>query len=206
VKPILIAGIGNIFLGDDAFGCEVVRQLSFRKLPEHARVIDFGIRSYDLACALTDDYQAVILVDAASRGEMPGTTFLLEIEDSDLKRLNHSTTFDAHSMNPVCAIQMAQSLGDIRAKMFLVGCEPTVSKDTTGEMGLSQEVSQAIPGALKLIDSLLEKLTKHEPGSETQTEPVARDPGDPALRDGDSHVGAELELCAPGAPANLDRL
>jgi hypothetical protein len=70
---ILIACIGNIFLGDDAFGVEVARRLANQALPEGVRVIDFGIRSYDLAYALMDDWEFVILVDAAPRGGLPGT-------------------------------------------------------------------------------------------------------------------------------------
>ncbi|MDQ3686285.1 MAG: hydrogenase maturation protease, partial [Acidobacteriota bacterium] len=53
---ILIAGIGNIFLGDDAFGCEVAQRLSGRTLPDEVRVVDFGIRGLDLAYALMDGY------------------------------------------------------------------------------------------------------------------------------------------------------
>ena len=39
---ILIAGIGNIFLGDDAFGVEVARSLARRTLPGEIQVKDFG--------------------------------------------------------------------------------------------------------------------------------------------------------------------
>ena len=108
MKKILIAGIGNIFHGDDAFGCEVVRQLEQCALPAEVIIMDFGIRSYDLAYALTGDYDATILVDAASRAAKPGTVYLIE---PDLGRLNEleSTSVDAHSMNPVAVLQLAPS-------------------------------------------------------------------------------------------------
>ena len=77
---ILVAGIGNIFLGDDAFGVEVVNRLSRRALPDSVRVVDYGIRGLDLAYALLDDYDLVILVDAARQGEDPGTLYVLEPE------------------------------------------------------------------------------------------------------------------------------
>ena len=77
MKKILVAGIGNIFFGDDAFGCEVATQLARRPLPEGVRVTDFGIRSYDLAYAIMDDYDAVILVDATAQGAEPGTIYLI---------------------------------------------------------------------------------------------------------------------------------
>src|ERR1700676_3752545 len=77
---ILVAGIGNIFLGDDAFGVEVVRRLVQRPLPEGVRVVDFGIRGLDLTYALLDKYAAVIFVDAAPRGGTPGTLYVIEPE------------------------------------------------------------------------------------------------------------------------------
>src|SRR5690349_21667105 len=83
---ILVAGIGNIFLGDDAFGVEAVRELMQHHWPAGVRVIDFGIRSYDLAFALADGYDAVILIDAAARGQVPGTLYLVEIEQEEIAR------------------------------------------------------------------------------------------------------------------------
>ncbi len=78
-KPrILVAGIGNIFLGDDAFGVEVARRLSGRELPRGVRVTDFGIRGYDLAYALLDGYETTILIDACPRGEPAGTLYVIE--------------------------------------------------------------------------------------------------------------------------------
>ena len=82
-ERILIAGIGNIFLGDDAFGCEVVKRLAERELPDNVEVVDFGIRGLDLAYALQDDYATVILVDALPQGEEPGTVYLVEPEIED---------------------------------------------------------------------------------------------------------------------------
>ena len=196
MKRILIAGIGNIFLGDDAFGCEVARELASRKLAEQVRVVDFGIRSYDLAYALADQYEAAILIDAAPRGEPPGTPFLLEIGDSALNGSDASASFNPHSMNPVSAIQIAQSLGRIPAKMFLVGCEPAVLNNTTGEIGLSEEVRKAVPHALNIIDSLLEKLTKSDSQSEgMETEPVEGKVPEPGQPNSSAH--SELDPCVP---------
>src|SRR5436309_933525 len=80
---ILVAGIGNIFLGDDAFGVEVAQRLARRPLPDAVRIVDFGTRGLDLAYALLDGYEAVILVDASPRGGPPGTLYVLELEESE---------------------------------------------------------------------------------------------------------------------------
>ncbi len=152
---ILIAGIGNIFFGDDGFGCEVAQQLAHRPLPERVRVIDFGIRSYDLAYAFTDGFDAVILVDAMARGESPGTIAVIE---PDLTRLNEfeNTTPDAHSLNPVSVLQLAQSLGPLPDKLLLVACEPAVLESE--ELGLSEPVRAAIPRAIEEIESIVTNL------------------------------------------------
>ena len=84
-RRILVAGIGNIFFGDDAFGCEVAAELTQRSWPDGVSVLDFGIRGYDLAYAIMDGYDATILVDATPQGSAPGTIYLIE---PDLKKLD----------------------------------------------------------------------------------------------------------------------
>ena len=154
---ILIAGIGNIFFGDDAFGCEVIRELSRHELPENVTVMDFGIRGYDLAYALTDNFNAVILVDAFPRGRQAGSLYLIE-PDTTLFNEADKTPVDGHALNPVAVIQMAQSIGQVCEKLFLVGCEPDSCENEDGRMGLSPNVKEAIPRALAMIDSLVRDL------------------------------------------------
>ncbi|MEP6662671.1 MAG: hydrogenase maturation protease [Verrucomicrobiota bacterium] len=168
MKKILIAGIGNIFHGDDGFGCEVVRELNRLNFPGGVTIRDFGIRSYDLAYALTEDYDATILIDATSRGEKPGTVFLIE---PDLSRLNEleTSTVDPHSMNPVTVLQLAQSLGTISGKLFLVGCEPAVLENDNGEITLSEPVRAAISPAIEMVTSLIAELN---PRNESELETI----------------------------------
>jgi hydrogenase maturation protease len=154
VKRILVAGIGNIFLGDDAFGCEVARELFARALPTEVTVGDFGIKSYDLAYALAESHDAIILVDATPRGDAPGTVYLVEIDPREVAELDPETP-DAHTMNPVNALKMAQSVGPVTAKIYLVGCEPAKVEVEDGEIGLSEPVQRAIPQAIRLIERVI---------------------------------------------------
>lgn len=155
-KRILVAGVGNIFFGDDAFGCEVARELARHSLPEEVRVIDFGIRSYDLAYAMMDDYAATILVDAAPRGSPPGTVYLIQPEFNILDNRENEIV-NAHGMNPVRVLEMVRSLGGTPRRVFVVGCEPAVL-ESKGQLGLSETVRAAIPAAIETIKKLIEDL------------------------------------------------
>jgi hydrogenase maturation protease len=156
---VLVAGIGNIFFGDDAFGVEVVRELSQERFPEGVTVRDFGIRSYDLAYAILDGYDAVILVDATPRGLEPGTVSLIEL-DADHPALSQSETSDAHSLNPVQVLQMVSTLGGKLGRMYLVGCEPAVLE--TDEVGLSPSVQASVPQAAALVRDFVAAMLKGE--------------------------------------------
>ena len=162
---ILIAGIGNIFLGDDAFGVEVVRRLSTRELPENVKVVDFGIRGYDLAYALLDGYDTTILVDACPRGEPAGTLYVIEPDVSDLgDPEDQQSAVEAHSMNPLNVLRLATSMGGPLKQVLLVGCEPGTLGPEEGQMGLSEPVEAVVDEAVKLVESLIAKmLSEHEP-------------------------------------------
>jgi hydrogenase maturation protease len=157
MKRVLVAGIGNIFFGDDAFGCEVANQLARRTLPESVRVTDFGIRSYDLAYAMMDNYDAVILVDATPQGTEPGTLCLIE---PDLKKLDElpEESVNAHGMNPVRVLQLVRSLGGTPGWLRVVGCEPAVLELEDGAMGLSEKVKAAVAPAIEIIEGLVHEI------------------------------------------------
>lgn len=158
IKPtILVAGIGNIFFGDDAFGVEVARKLATRKLPGSVRVADFGIRSFDLAYALQDGYETVILVDAFQRGEAPGTVYVVQ---PDLQSLSTSqnTIVNAHGMDPVRVLQLAASMGAKLDRILLVACEPAELGGDQGHLGLSRPVEAGVEAAVSKIESLIVQL------------------------------------------------
>ena len=149
---ILIAGIGNIFLGDDAFGVEVARRLMGRPLPPGVRVVDFGIRGLDLTYALLDDYDRVILVDAAQRGGKPGALYLIE------PRLENAGAMQTHEMAPAQALAAAKAMGASLANEVIVGCEPeSFGTEEEPRMGLSRTVEAAVEEALALIEDLAAK-------------------------------------------------
>ena len=159
-KRVLIAGIGNVFLGDDGFGVEVVKRLAGRELPEGVEVKDFGIRGMDLAYALQDGYELVVFVDATPRGGEPGTVYLIEPEVED----DGEVTLDTHGMDPVKVIKLSRALGARPTRTLVVGCEPRVVLG--GEdydemlMELSEPVSVAVDEAVKLVESLVEEISE----------------------------------------------
>jgi hydrogenase maturation protease len=160
---VLIAGIGNIFLGDDAFGVEVVQRLASHKFPGRVKVIDFGIRGFDLAYALLDGSDVTILVDACPRGGRPGSLYVIEPDLNELDAPGvEQTSVDAHSMNPTNVIRMAKSMGGELKRILLVGCEPTTLGPEEGQMGLSEPVAAAVEEAARLVESLVDKIQNGE--------------------------------------------
>jgi hydrogenase maturation protease len=158
---ILIAGIGNIFCGDDAFGVAVTRYLGGRGMPDGVRVIDFGIRGLDLAYALFENYDVAILVDTVQMGGAAGTLYLIE-PDLDRAGLT-SNTLEAHALDPFRVLGLARSMGNAVERVLLVGCEPAVLEDDEGRMELSEPVQAAVPQAARLIDSVIAKIHAGEP-------------------------------------------
>jgi len=165
---ILVAGIGNIFMGDDAFGSEVARRLMYERLPAEVQVMDFGIRSYDLAYALMDRYDVTILVDVTSQKQSPGTLYLIEPDLSQLDQVDEMM-FDAHSMNPGNVLRMLRTLGGSPGKLYLIGCEPAMLDVEDGQIGLSEIVKSSIPKAIELIKSLVNDLLSEKLKIEVET-------------------------------------
>ncbi|GGT20592.1 hydrogenase maturation protease [Nonomuraea spiralis] len=146
---VLVAGIGNVFLGDDGFGVEVVHRLADDDLP--ADVIDFGSRGLDLAYALQRDYEAAILLDAAPRGEPPGTLTLLEPDMPD----PGGVPAESHGLDPVKVLRMARELGRAPARVLVLCCEPArlVTDDVLPE--LSEPVRGAVEEAVRMVRALV---------------------------------------------------
>ncbi|MER5544219.1 hydrogenase maturation protease [Streptomyces sp. NPDC002589] len=153
---LLVAGVGNIFLADDAFGPEVIRALDERPLPPEARVHDYGIRGMDLAYDLLDGYDTAVLVDTAHRGHDPGTLCLIEAEPPD-----GTAVPEAHGMDPAKVLALATRLGDEPLPRVLVlACEPEVlpAGDADLQPGLSTPVRAAVGRAVDALHTLIPAL------------------------------------------------
>src|SRR5579872_7070651 len=167
-RHILIAGIGNIFLGDDGFGVEVAQRLLQRaSYPEGVRVVDVGIRGMDLAYMLLDDYDALILVDTVARGGTPGTLYLLTPESPDGEAETGDEAgrrgLEAHSMDPAKVLAFAGELGARPIHTLIVGCEPGPLGEDDGDgeemrMELSAPVRLAVDEAVRMVDGLVQEL------------------------------------------------
>jgi hydrogenase maturation protease len=158
-ERILIAGIGNIFLGDDGFGCEVLRRLMTRAWPESVRLVDFGIRGFDLAYALMDGYDVTILVDATPRGSEPGTLYTIEPDLKELDELGpQAAMVETHGMNPLNVLRMVKSMGGEFKRILLVGCEPETFGPEEGQMGLSERVEASVDAAAGIVEALVTKI------------------------------------------------
>jgi hydrogenase maturation protease len=152
---ILVAGIGNIFQGDDAFGCEVVTKLAARGLPAEVRLFDFGIRGLDLTYALMDNPDLAIVIDATSQGDAPGTLYTMEPEFDDVG--NSHEMLDSHGMNPVQVLRSARAMGARPGRILLVGCEPADLGGEEGRMGLTPPVLAALDEAAEMVEALIQK-------------------------------------------------
>ncbi len=153
---ILVAGIGNIFQGDDAFGCEVTRVLSNRSLPDNVHVVDFGIRGLDLSYALMNKPDLTILIDATSRGGPPGSVYTIE-PTIETAGANQTVAVNAHAMNPANVFRMVQAMGGEIGRVLLVGCEPADLGGEDGRMGLTAPVADAVQVAADVVASLISK-------------------------------------------------
>lgn len=145
---LLIAGVGNIFLGDDAFGSELARQLARETWPEGVRVVDYGIGGVHLAYDLVDGWDLLVLLDATSRGGDPGDVYVIEVDD---EARDHG--LDAHSMDPTSVFSGVETLGGTVPRTLLVGCEPHSVEEG---IGLSPAVAASLHAAASAVRDIVD--------------------------------------------------
>ncbi|OWK45302.1 hydrogenase maturation protease [Fimbriiglobus ruber] len=150
MRRLLLAGIGNIFRGDDAFGCEVARVLAGRPQAEGVYVKDFGTRGFDLACALLEGYDGAVLLDATSRGRPPGTLYVIEPGP-----VEEAVAVDPHALTPDHVLRLVASFGGRPPWLRVIGCEPAwLGDEDEGAMGLSEPVQAAVEEAARMAEEL----------------------------------------------------
>jgi hydrogenase maturation protease len=153
-RRVLVAGIGNIFLGDDGFGVEVARRLLAEPLGSGVDVADFGIRGVHLAYELADGkYDGVILVDAVPRGGSPGTLYAIEPDTSSEDA--PAEVADAHSLTPAAVLGWLRRIGGRCGRVVVVGCEPESVEES---IGLSGPVAASIDGAVRMVRDLVAEM------------------------------------------------
>ena len=145
---VLVAGIGNIFLGDDGFGVEVITRLEHTELPDWVQIADYGIAGMHLAYDLLGGYDTTILLDATPHGQPPGTLSLIEADVDDLAK---APSIDAHGMRPEAVFRLLRLLGGDAGRVLIVGCEPG---NVEPGIGLSEEVQAAVPAAVRAVAEL----------------------------------------------------
>lgn len=153
----LVAGVGNVFLGDDGFGVEAARLLSGQELPPGVEVADIGIRGVHLAYRLLDGYDTLVLLDATARGGSPGTLYVIDAAEPGSRRAPEGVPLDGHRMSPDAVLALLDTLcagtgSPPPRRTLVVGCEPATVEEG---MGLSPAVAAALPEAARLVLGLL---------------------------------------------------
>ncbi len=171
----LVAGIGNIFFGDDGFGVEVANRLVGRELPAGVRLGEYGIRGIHLAYELLDGYDLLVLIDAVPINQPPGTVAVIEVDMDDVVRAG-DTGIDAHTMTPASVLGALAHLGGRVGRVLLVGCQP---ESIDERLGLSQPVAAAVEVAVDEVMKLLDVVSTvgEEPGRVVQKRDPVRHGG-----------------------------
>jgi hydrogenase maturation protease len=161
MKRILVAGIGNAWLGDDGFGGEVVKRLEARELPTGTAVLDFGTGGLDLAYEVMRGYDALLLVDVSRQGGEPGTLYVMEALEEEIEAgIEDGQIINPHAMDPQTVLRFVKTLGGWPGKVMVVACEPAEVEEMG--IGLSPDVATAVDGAVELVVRTIGELQADE--------------------------------------------
>jgi hydrogenase maturation protease len=156
-KQILVAGVGNAWLQDDAFGGECARRLEARGVPSGVTVMDFGTGGLDLAYEIMRGYDALILLDASRQGGEPGTLYVIEPSMEDLSgSIEDGDVINPHGMDPQTVLRFVGAIGGFSGRVVVIGCEPG-EVDEVG-LGLTPAVDEVVERALALVTDTIEEL------------------------------------------------
>lgn len=153
---VLIAGFGNLLLGDDGFGPTVVRRLAAAQLPAHVETLEAGTGGLNLVIQLMQGFDKVIVVDAVQRGGVPGTLYEFEPSPADLSP-KRNERLDPHTAEPASAMRLASQLKLLPAKVTVIGCEPSAVE-------LSLSLSAPVEGAVERAAARIREMVSHDAG------------------------------------------
>ena len=157
VKQILIAGVGNAWLRDDAFGAEVARRLAAQDLPDGVSVMDVGTSGLDLAYEVMRGYSALIIVDVSKQGGEPGTLYVIDVEPDDVpSEIEDGETIDPHSTDPMTMLRFVRVIGGWPGRVQVIACEPEIVDDVG--LGLTPAVEAAVDRAIALVRETVTEL------------------------------------------------
>ncbi|HLY71530.1 MAG TPA: hydrogenase maturation protease [Puia sp.] len=153
-KRVMIAGVGNLFMKDDAFGVEVVKKMMQKEFPEGVEIKDFGTGGLKLAYDLMKGYDGLILLDASKRGGSPGTLYVIEPDEKEFQSsLEEGDTIDPHGGDPLTVLRFVKAFGSWPAKVMIVACEPASTDEF--EMGLSDSVKASVDKAIEFVNEII---------------------------------------------------
>jgi hydrogenase maturation protease len=153
IRPVAVVGIGNVLLGDDAFGPTVLAVLAARwDIPDSVELIDAGTPGLDLASLLCGR-EAVVLIDAVAASGNPGELFVW-LDEELAKALTVQVRVSPHDPAVADALAVARLVGEGPLRTALVGVVPE-SVDVA--LGLSEKVAAAAPRAATMVAGLLEE-------------------------------------------------
>jgi hydrogenase maturation protease len=157
MKHILIAGVGNAWMKDDAFGGAVAERLTKRDLPAEVAVFDFGTGGLDLAYEVMRGYDALILIDISRQGGEPGTLYLMSPDQESVEAgIEDGQVINPHGMDPQTVLRFVKSVGAWPGKVVVIACEPAAVEEMG--LGLSDEVASAVDHAVELVLKTVEEL------------------------------------------------
>jgi hydrogenase maturation protease len=145
---ILVAGVGNAWLGDDGFGSKVVARLQELEPPEGVTVLDFGTGGLDLAYEVMRGYDALLLIDVSRQGGEPGTLYVIEPAGEEIKPIEDGESVNPHGMDPRTVLRFLKTVGGWPGRVVVVACEPAGEEELGFE--LSAEVESAVERAAEL--------------------------------------------------------
>jgi hydrogenase maturation protease len=159
-KQILVAGIGNAWMKDDAFGGEVAKRLLEGELPPGVTVLDFGTGGLDLAYEVMRGYDGLILVDVSRQGGEPGTLYVMEPDPAEVEVIDNGQVVNPHGMDPQTVLRFVKTVGGWPGLVRVVACEPEIVEEMG--LGLTSEVERAVDGAVRLVGEQIAELQTDE--------------------------------------------